>query len=414
MDIDMKKLFFYLSIFALPLWGCSNNSADDEPPTGGDEPVEEIQFSEEDAAIAAQMQGFNMDFFKAAIAINQPDGNVVVSPLSAQILLSMFANAADETIAAQISDALGYGNVAELNELCSKYLKGLPAIDKTTVMSFANSLWYQQGYKLNPTFNDVLANYYDSDVFGRPLLSGAPSIVEEINGWVSKKTENMIPRIIEKLNNNVEAILINALYFKGEWANPFEQEETTKKEFNGIDGKSWVDMMHKLGLQHYCETETFQAVKMEFGNKSYEAIFVLPNAETTIDQFISSGALSELDKLRYNDDFIDFSFPKFKIEPELFEINDALTMLGISPLDELRDYDIFTPSRSAMCRVWHGATIEFNEKGAEGAGVTFAGMVSGGPGEPKIPVVNFDRPFMFFVRETTTGAMVFAGKIMKL
>ena len=400
----------------LSLLGCSDNA--EEPIIDeGDGSATVVEFTDADVALAKQLSKFNIDFFKAVNEVSAPDENVVVSPLSASLLLSMLANVSDENTSAEIAKAIGTDNVAGLNELSAKYLTILPKVDKTTAMNFANSLWYQKDYTLNPVFDSVLGEYYSADTLARQLQTNDPTVVAEINNWVSDKTEKLIDKIIDYLDPQAYTVMVNALYFKGAWANPFEADETEKKEFNGVSGTTTVDMMHKLGLQHYRIADKYSTVMMEFGKGSFEAIMLLPDSDVTLDEILNSEVLYELGEMRFTDDMVDFSFPKFKAEPAKLNLDDALSSMGITTIGNWQDYSVFTTPVNAFSSIFQKSTIEFKEKGAEGASVTWGQMVgTAGPdgGEVVIPEINFNRPFMFFVRETTTGAMLFAGKIVNL
>lgn len=413
----MKKLLYFLSPVALLMASCSS----DEPNPGTDEPIIDpvvenvtLELNEAETATAAQIQGFNMNFFKAMCAAEN-NGNIVASPLSAQLLLSMVSNGCTEETTAEIAAALGCNDLDAVNSLASKYLSYLPAADKAVTLDFANSVWYHKDYTLAKSFADAMAADFKADVFNRDLQSGSKTIVDEINGWVNNKTEGLIPKIIDVLPRQTISILANALYYNGQWANPFDAKDTAKGEFHGAKGTQTIDMMHKSGMQHYYEGESFRAVKMEIGtNKVFEAVMVLPDEGVTVDELLSGDKLDDLANLRFVDTAIDYYLPKFKIEPEERNIDKTLTSMGMPSLKKMQKMTMFNEQVDAYYNVFQTACIEFTEKGAEGAAVTWTGIdLLPGPGY-KMPEIRFDRPFAFFINETQTGACLFAARVNQL
>ena len=95
-------------------------------------------------------------------------------------------------------------------------------------LDLANSVWYHKDYTLVKSFADAMSADFKADVFNRDLQSGSKTIVDEINGWVNNKTEGLIPKIIDVLPPQTISILANALYYNGQWADPFDAKDTAK------------------------------------------------------------------------------------------------------------------------------------------------------------------------------------------
>lgn len=413
----MKKLLYFISPVALLLASCSS----DEPNPGTKEPIIDpvvenvtLELNSAETAAAAQMQGFNMNFFKAMCAAEK-NGNIVASPLSAQLLLSMVSNGSSEQTTAEIAAALGCNDLEAVNSLAGKYLVYLPAADKAVKLDFANSVWYHNSFSLASDFTGTMNAKYQADVFKRDLQSNSKAVVDEINGWVNNKTQGLIPKIIEMLPRETISILANALYYNGQWADPFDAKETAKGEFHGAKGTKTIDMMHKSGMQHYYEGDGFRAVKMEAGaNEVFEAVMVLPDEGVTVDELLSGGKLDDVASLRFVDTAVDYYLPKFKIEPTERNISGTLAAMGMPSLSKMQKLTMFNEKVDACFKVFQTACIEFTEKGAEGAAVTWTGLeMSPGPGY-KTPEVKFDRPFAFFINETKTGACLFAARVNQL
>ncbi len=416
------KIYKPLIILALLATGCSSDEpAPADEPTEPEVPTAPVTFelTAAESRAAEATRGFIMDFFRAICASKDVTGTISTSPVSASILLAMTANACDAETRRQIVDAIGCNDIEALNSLSNKFLEAMPLVDPEVKTALANSVWYHKGYTLNTKFADIIDKHYAGEKYGRNLQTGDQTVANEINAWVGGKTEGLIDKIIstDDLNKETVMIMANALYFKGSWANPFEPDNTAKKDFVGATQTTKIDMMQHTGMQHYAESDNFQAVKMEYGKGAFEAVIVLPAEGLDINEFIASDELDKLANLKYNDEPIEFSLPKLKIEARKIWLNAPLAAMGIRNIGEMQNYSIFTETIEAKSNIYQKATIEFTEEGAEGAAITWNGMVTApGPDAPAPakPVMNVNRPFVFFINETTTGACLFATRVTDL
>ena len=408
----MKKPIYGIMALGV-LAGCSDDPApkgQEVEPTG--EPVE-ITLTAAESRAAEATADFAYDFFAQMSADQAANKNMVCSPASAGILLSMLANGTAGDCRGEIIEVLGCEDIDALNSLANKQLTLLPKVDSTVTMTFANAMWYRDQYRLRPSFESVMDDSYAMKAYARKFDDG---IVAEINGWVKDNTNGIIERILDKKpDNNCVAIQANALYFKGAWANPFEESETAMGNFQGVDKISRVPMMHKCGRQHYAEEADFQAVKMELGKKGYEAIFVLPSDGTSIADFVSADGLRRAADARYTDDGIDFILPRFKFNSDEMRLNEVFKTLGIKDIETFSDFTAFEESVIGFFKVSQKTGVEFTEAGAEGAAVTWAIWEAASSGESAAPAkVHFTRPFLFMIHEKSTGAILFAGRIVSL
>lgn len=415
----MKKLITYVLFLGLLASACTSDEPAPSPdPMEKTEATISFELTEAESRTATATQKFNIEFFQAVCALNN-EGNICTSPLSASIHLSMFANSCDEPTRQSITKALGCNDIDVLNTLANKYLIALPSVDSTASMALANSFWYHQAYTLNPDFSTKLDKYYGGENFARDLQSGCKATSDEINCWVRDKTKNLIEEIIteaELQQAKAAGVLINALYFKGAWANPFKKENTSKQDFHGSHNISSIDMMYSNGMQHYLVEDNYQAVKLDFGNGYFNAFIVLPAEGTNINDFIASEELASLNGKTFSDKGIKLHLPKFKLQPERVGLNEVYKTLGIEDFGNARNYAIFTERTSSAVEIFQMSTIEFNEEGAEGAGVTWnVYPTANEPGmEPPVPEVNVNRPFILLINEKTTGACLFAARITDL
>ena len=395
----MKKVLLLTAIVGIVLAGCSSS---DEPGGGG---MEKPALTVAENEATSEINEFALDFI---VAVNdnmeEDDENFVVSPLSMSMYLAMTANAGDKDA---ICKALHCSNLEALNSMSEKYMKWLPNSNKKLKINIVNALWYDENYSVNPNFADAAQSFFDCDIFARDF--GDSNLKDEINGWASKNTNGMIKELVEENPNSL--LLANALYFNGEWANPFNAKNTVKADFHGIKGTATVDMMKKSLTAEYFEDDNLQAVRLPFV-KNFSAIILMPRGETDINTFIKDDldgfwTVKGVSNLFRQYNIVDLSFPKFEVKPGTRRMNGVLADIGIPNTNvnilagEERPLDVFQI-----------ATVRFDEKGAEAAAVTVGGEISPGPMENVTMTV--DRPFLFFINEDSTGLCLFAGKVVNL
>ncbi len=411
----MKQIFGFVpaaAVCCLLVTGCSNENDVNEPGVEQViDPVEQVEYTVAEKNAVAATQGFDYDFLKAVCASESYDVNVVVSPLSAQMLLSMMANVTDASSTAEITRALGCDDVSSLNSFNGKCLRVLSHVDASTKIALANSVWFHNAYTMNQAFVATANDFYDMEVFGRDFDVAGP-VVDEVNGWCNKKTSGLIPNIINGLDG--VSIMINALYFKGEWANPFDEAETEMKDFNGQAGVAKVKMMHKKGMQHYAVNNDYEAVKLELGNGAVSIAFVLPEEGKDMDVFMKGFDYVAFKNERYSDRVIDLSLVKCNLAPGKFDLQTALMSLGVNGVFAPGQISLFEEALDGQFRIYQKSAVEFSEKGAEGASVTWnTEVIAPGAGDvAEVPVVTFDRPYLFFITEAQTGVCLMAGRVM--
>lgn len=414
-----KKFWLPAVAVALAMGACSSDNEPVEEPTLTTDPVEEVGFelTAAEKAAASRALDFQTDFFRAVNALPENAGkNVVVSPLSAQVLLSIMANTAGQQQAAEIMAALDCNDMDAINSLAVKYQSALPELDAAVKMTLVNAMWYNDRYTVNPTPATRLGEVFGIEPMASDFTDGE-TVANEINRWAADKTNNLISKIMEPadINQLLLAVMADALYFKGQWANPFDAANTAMEPFAAADGQTTVDMMKKDGMQHVMVKDAYSAVKMDLGaSGKFYAMFVLPAEGTDINDFVATF------NARTANSFIDvpvtFWLPKFKFETPKLRLNQPLADLGMPSLNALVETDFFMEKPVARYDVFQKAVINFEEKGAEGAAVTWAGMSWAlGPDEPAPtkPEVKLNRPFLFFINEASTDACIFAGKMVK-
>ncbi len=432
----MKKILLTLCCFSIIACDKGTQQVEEEDildfpeivvPSGKVEsiPRKDVSLTKAQEQLAAGTVDFSFRILQEAGKVFRETDNIALSPLSASLALSMLANGAAGETRQEIINALGFkgSDIKVINDYSELILTALPALDNTGVMSFANSLWLNSGYKsvgfdVADTFEDGIEGIYDAEIHEYDFVEG-PGL---INAWCSKKTNGLIKEILETLYPEQAAVLANALYFKGKWGNPFNEASTTSELFYNADGStSTVDMMSRRGRIRYLssESEPYSLIELPYGNEAFSFQILLPDADVDVDVddcLSGSQWVESQQDMKYAD--IELHLPKFKVSMNQ-PIDPILNSLGIkkmySPIEA--DFSNMTKEGFFVELVKQATDFSVDEEGTEAAAVTIISMpTSSGekPKEPEYIPVYVNRPFVFLIREVSTNSILFIGKTTKL
>lgn len=406
------KTYNYLLLGLGLLMGACSNSHDDD---GGSNERKDIVLTAGETEIVAKQHGTAFEMLRY-FNENSDKDNFMVSPLSLQFALGMLANGAQGNTLDEITAALKISSLDELNSLNKRLLEELPKVDKKTTLHSANSVWLDESFNVLPSYSRAVADYYRAESASVKLSS--EEAMKKINSWCSKHTNGMLPQVLkEPFSENVVFALINALYFKGEWAEPFKESSTQKKKFNNTDGSnSTVDMMRKKEYIKFMDMTDYMLGKLEYGNGAYAMTIILPAEGVTLDRAVGSidaELWQQWKSSSYAHD-CDIELPKFKISTD-FDLTDYLLSLGIKDAFDKDRADFLAMSDIAtfVSLAKQMTEIAVDEKGTEAAAVTIIGGDT--MAMPSAPITfHADRPFAFIIEESSTGAILFTGRVNKL
>lgn len=419
----MKKL---LAIsFVLLLAGCdmldpfkNNNNG-----SGKERVVTPVVFTVTEEAVADASNDFAFRFMRA-VDKNMPEGtNYVVSPYSAQVALSMAMNGAADSTFMQMRDVLGYNGmeIGEINSYNKKLLDGLDLVAEDVRVTFANSLWINNNVFLNQ-FAEVIPEYkvsmlenYDAEV--GELDFSSPSALKHINKWCSSKTNSLIGKVVDELNPYSILMLINAVYFKAPWDEPFEKKDNFKDCFySSTGGKQTVEYMKDCFKSFYYGNDKFEITRKEYGKTGkYSFYVVLPREGVAPEDCFADLKTDIWDNRGFEHNEVTFSIPKFKVENRTSIIPALISMGMTEPFSDNADFSNLANADSIyITDATQGNVFMINEKGTEAASVTKVDI--GYESAPFLKKVDFfiNRPFLFFVIENTTRTILFAGKVSSI
>ncbi len=393
-------------------------TAEAEPGTLGEErepvidPVVEPFVEPVEAESATAL--FDMDLFKRATAL-EPESNIVLSPLSVRIALTMAYNGASGVTRDAISRVLGLsGTDEQINTGYAALIASLENLDEDIHISIANSLWANLGMEFYPSFLDLCHRYYDAEVASLDLTT--QEAVDRINAWIEKKTKGLIKQTIREPFDPVTALcLINTIYLKAKWSSPFDPKNTAPHDFHNLDGMlSTVEMMHQSGDYAYREDDRCQGLMLPYGDGSAGMYFLLPKEGVDYAGFVSQLNADAWDPASYTTREGLVAIPKLNIQYRN-ELSGILAAMGMGPA--------FTGGFDLMGKYWaskdlflsgaiHQTDLRVDEEGTEAAAVTVLVVCTTAlPGEEPFQFTA-DRPFVLAIVDRASQTPLFIGSIV--
>ncbi|MDQ3914894.1 MAG: serpin family protein [Actinomycetota bacterium] len=386
--------------------GCAEH---DPPPV---EPIEPISLVEElDPQTAEWLARATNDFGFDLLAELGDGGNVVVSPVSISSVLTMLLNGAVGETGRSIASTLHVDDRRE-DEVNSAYASLLALLEGSgdVDLTVANSLWPDDGIEMRSDYVDSVGDSFGAEIDQVDL--GDADTAERIDGWVRRETRGLIDGISEELglpDPRAVLVLLNAVYFKSAWTEPFDPDVTRDGKFARSDGSTVsVPMMSRDDDILYGRGDGFQVVRLPYGDDERFAMEIfLPDGrldEFRFDAARWADAVAAVSKQR-----ILLALPRLELEyaTQAGALDEALKALGMG-LVYSPDSDFGRLSRSDpwLSTTVHKTYIRVDEEGTEAAAVTGGVAVTSAP-----PEFRVDRPFLFTIGDTETGAILFLGTV---
>jgi serine protease inhibitor len=401
----------FATLVTLALGGCAGG-----PTSLG--PIEDLprDLEPQEAAVIEAANEFAFDLF-GTLARATPDSNVFVSPLSVSMALGMAVNGAEGETYRQMVETLGLSalTLEEINASYRGVIDLLLDLDPAVETNVANSVWLRRGFPVEESFLEDNRRFFDATIDTLDFTS--PTAVAAINDWVREETRERIPTIIDGIPDHYILFLINAVYFKGLWTEPFDPDLTREEPFRlrGGSTRTVPMMMHPDSRFPYTATETYQAVELPYGGEAFAMTIVVPREGRTLEEVVAGldaaawrALVDGLEEGR-----VGVGLPRFRLEYEK-TLNDALKSLGMEIAFTGGAADFSKISREFgqdlfIDEVKHKTFVEVDEEGTEAAAATSVGV--GIVSMP--PQVVADRPFLFVIRERLTGTILFIGQLVE-
>ncbi|KAM5583428.1 serpin-ZX-like [Rosa sericea] len=372
------------------------------------------------------------------------DKNMVFSPLSLHIVLSLIASGTKGPCLDQFLSFLKSRSTHHLNSLAHDLVTfvladGSPGSDDNTHpggpgprLSFANGVWVDESLPFKPYFKHVVDTAYMAALKEVNFKSNPDQVGIEVNSWAEKETNGLIKEILPPNSVDIYTKLIfaNALYFKAYWVDKFFDTYTKKRNFYLLDGSSVkaVPFMRGGGYQYIRAFKGFKVLKLPYRQigvypRCFSMYFYLPDARDGLPALVErvcseSGFLDS--HVPHNKLYVGkMSIPKFKISSG-FEASEVMKRSGLVlpfTFDPLKGGNVTEMVESPagedpfVSAIFHKSCIEIDEEGTVASAVTVATLSGGGAPPVEIDFVA-NHPFMFFIREDSTGTVLFMGHVL--
>lgn len=341
--------------------------------------------------------------------------NTFISPTSIGMALQMTSMAARGETLAEMRKTMHLAEIdtAKSNGDLRKALGGRESVK----LNIANSIWADPArITLNRAYANEVAKQFNARIDAVSFAD--PKTLDIINGWVGERTQGKIPKLFEKLQDDTVTVLVNAVYFKGDWTDPFDPKRNEEADFTLADGStSKVTMMNRRGSYRYAENDDVQIIALPYGeDKKINMWVVLPKPGKSLGAVangVTAEKLSEWQAAATSQTVL-FGLPRFKMKFRK-ELKDDLAAMGMPTLftsrADLSGLEEGSGRNLYVSQVIHEAIIEVNEEGTVAAAAT--GVAIGRTGVPRIVSMTCDRPFLLAIQDETTGSILFMGTVYK-
>ena len=359
----------------------------------------------------AQDNDFAFELLRKTIAGNK-DENIFLSPMSVSIALGMALNGAENETETQIAETLRFKDMtyAEINEYYKIMQSNLPNVDPKVKLSIANAVWYDMQFDVKQSFLDVNAENFDAYI--KMLDFKSPAALDTINSWCSRKTNKLIPTILDKIPDGAVMYLTNAVYFKGLWSQKFDKKKTREADFRNVNNQNVrVNMMSLKDTFMYREDETAQYLTMPYGGKAFSMTVMLPAVGKTTDDLLAELNAEKWQNVQagMTSREVQVFMPRLKVENK-FKLRQTLTDMGMPvAFTEMADFSGISDTPVMISDVIHKTYVTVDEEGTEAAAVTAVEFEY--TSMPVNIVFMVNKPFVFVISEKSTGVILFAGKI---
>ena len=357
--------------------------------------------------------GFAFGLYRAVAG---GEGNLVFSPVSVSVAFAMAQAGARGQTAAQIREVLRFPAGEALHEGMNALTLSLDGLNtEGQTLEVAAGAWARPGHGFRDVYVDTLGRYYGSPLWLADFVGDPEGSRARINEWVAERTRDRIPELLAAgmVGPQTVLVLASAVYLKARWAQPFGETPTREGPFTLLSGSEvTVPLMRNQELEgRYLLADTFAAVEIPYQGGDLAMLLIVPD-QGNLAAVEASMTGERLDQLvaRLEPGLVDVTVPRWDFETNI-DLAKELAKLGLeAPFTAAADFGGITPGPLWIETAVHAANVTVDEHGTEAAAATALSFTESAPPEPDA-TIRADRPFLFAVRHTPTGQLLFLGRV---
>jgi serpin B len=402
-----------------------------QPPAASDDQILQVDLPrdpspqvDEDqlAMLVSANNDFAFDLYRAITA--DEDGNLVYSPFSISMAFSMVYPGARGNTEAQMRQVMGllsqdihHEAFNYLDQILASYAEDAAQNEdagEPFQLNIANSVWGQRDFPFREEYLEVLARHYGAGMRIVDFASEAEAARLAINAWIEEQTEDRIQDMVPPgmIDAMTRLVLVNAIYFKGAWMFPFDEDATQDGAFTLLDGsRIEVPLMERASSRiSYFEGDGYQGAFLPYNNSPIDMLVILPDDGQfeTIEEMLQSDFLSELRELAFERD-VHLVMPKLDFETDL-DLAKLLSSMGMTDAFGPADFSGISEGGGLyISDALHKANITVDEEGTEAAAATVIAMRESMVESAEL---KLDRPFLFSLQDRETGTILFLGRVL--
>ena len=376
-----------------------------------------LQLSVAEQGLVQDCNDFSFNLLAQA-ASNEKQENIILSPLSASMLLGMLMNGADGETLAQMRQVTGFEDDATIEEINAYYkqlIDVLPALDTETTVRLANGIWVREDFPVIEDFIQACKQSFEAEAKNVPTFVDN-NVLNEINRFAAQHTNNLIKQVIDPsmVDENTAMALVNALYFKAKWQDKFKKADTKPQVFTTLnDEQIQAKMLRRTGSMRYGEEKDYQLLELPYKGGKYCADIILPAKGIDIRKWVEDLDAERWQQMLNSTSYpeVEMALPKFALKYSR-RLNDDLSALGMSDaFGEKANFSRLSKRETYVDLIHQYTFMQVDEEGTEAAAVTIGLMVD--KAAIDMPEKRFiaDRPFVLLVREKDYGTILFAAII---
>ncbi|XP_067857863.1 serpin B6-like isoform X2 [Heptranchias perlo] len=361
---------------------------------------------------------FALDLYKKLCEDNRTE-NIFFSPLSISAALAMVYLGAKERTATQMAKVLHFDAVENIHSGFQSLQSAMNKLSTSYLLKMANRLYREKSFNFHLEYLESISTFYQAELAAVDFLEGAEEARIQINSWVEGQTEGKIQNLLAQgtIDQQSKLVLVNAVYFKGNWEKKFDEKYTEERPFRYTEDESKpVKMMYQKGKFNttYIEELATNILELPYIQNELSMIILLPDEISGLEELEKKLTYDKLLKWTSTENLdppeIFVYLPKFKLEGN-YDLESTLSMMGMSEAFDIKNADFSGMTGAdglSLSKIVHKSFVEVNEEGTEAAASTEATMM--------FRCFNFtaefiaDHPFLFFIRHNKTQSILFFGR----